>query len=306
MAYPNVLVIGGSGFIGRHLVAKLVALGCLVTVPSRRPGRAHHLRVLPSADVVQANVHDDKDLERVMHGMHVVINLVGILHGRPAGAGTRYGPAFAQAHVELPRRIAAAAQRQGIRRFLHVSALGADPNGPSMYLRSKGDGEAAVLSQSALDCTVFRPSVVFGEEDRFLNLFASLQRYLPVVFLGAADARFQPIYVQDVAWAIANALGNASTRGKVYELAGPSVYTLRELVRLAGEYAGHARPIVALPPSLARLQAWVLEHLPGGPLMSRDNLDSMKIDNVAAGPIAPELAITPTALEAIAPSYLRR
>jgi uncharacterized protein YbjT (DUF2867 family) len=305
MAYSFVLVVGGSGFIGSHVIAKLASTGARAIVPTRHYENAKHLFVLPEVDdVVEADIHDDAVLNRLMIGIDAVINLVGMLHSKAGASGTRYGPDFAKAHVELPHRIVAACVANGVHRFLHMSALGADVNGPSMYLRSKGDGEKAAFSHPAVATTVFRPSVVFGEEDRFLNMFASMQKMLPFMPLACADAKFQPIYVQDVAQAFVNALNNEHTIGKIYELAGPNVYTLRELVKLAGLYSGHRRPVIGLPPSLARLQALVLEHMPGGPLMSRDNLDSMKVDNVAQGPIAPELGIKPVALEAVAPYYL--
>lgn len=305
MEYRSILVIGGSGFIGSHLIAKLNDPGWRITVPTRRVMHAQHLLLLPSVeDVIEANVHDDATLCRLVQGNDTVINLVGILHGKSISK-TSYGPEFARAHVELPRRIVAACAELGVRRYLHMSALGADSKGPSMYLRSKGDGEAAAFSDPRVHTTVFRPSVVFGDNDHFLNFFASLQRFLPVMLIGAAEAKFQPVYVEDVAQAFVAALHDDHMAGKCYELAGPQVYTLRELVRLAGEFSGHPKPVIGLPPRLARLQAWLLEHLPGEPLMSRDNLDSMQVDNVAHGPIAPELGIVPTALEAVAPYYLR-
>jgi len=306
MAYRNILVLGGTGFIGSHIIAKLADSECRVTVPTRREGHATHLLLLPDVeDVIVADIHDDATLDRLMHGQDAVINLVGILHGKAGPAGTRYGPEFAKAHVELPRRVVAACARNGIRRYLHMSALGASPDGPSMYQRSKGDGEAAAMSQPEVATTIFRPSVVFGDNDHFLNMFASLQRMLPLMLLAGADAKFQPVYVEDVARAFVAALKDKRTIGKVYELAGPKVYTLRELVRMAGEYSGHRRPVVGMPDSFARLQAFFLEHLPGGPLMSRDNLDSMKVDNVRRSSMADELGIQWTPIEAIAPHYLR-
>jgi uncharacterized protein YbjT (DUF2867 family) len=305
MAYRFVLVIGGSGFIGSHVIAKLAPTGRRVIVPTRRFQHAKQLFVLPAVDdVVQANIHDDTVLQRLLRGMDAVINLVGVLHSKAGAPGTPYGPDFDKAHVELPLRIVAACAANGVRRYLHMSALGADVDGPSMYLRSKAHGEIAAFSHPAVATTVFRPSVVFGEEDRFLNLFASMQRLMPVVPLACPEARFQPIYVQDVAQAFVNALDNDHTIGRIYELAGPQVYTLRELVKLAGIYSGHPRPVIGLPRLLGRLQALLLEHAPGSPLMTRDNLDSMKIDNVAKSPIASELGIEPMALEAVAPYYL--
>lgn len=299
--YRSLLVIGGSGFIGSHLVAQLSAREYRVLVPTRRYERAKHLQVLPTVRITEADVHDPAELRRLMVDMDAVINLVGILHD---GQGSPYGRGFARAHVELPRKIVDACAACGVSRYLHMSALGADRNGPSMYQRSKADGEAAARANPALDVTVFRPSVVFGEGDRFLNLFASLQKIFPIMLLANADAKFQPVYVGDVAQAFVHALEHARSIGKLYELGGPSVYALRELVRLAGRFSGHMRPIVALPPTLARLQAWLLEHLPGGPLMSRDNLDSMKVDNILSRPLDPELGLHPTLLEAVAPNYL--
>lgn len=305
MAYRNVLIIGGTGFIGSHIIAKLVDADCRVTVPTRREGHATHLLLLPDVEqVVEANVHDDAALDQLMHGQDAVINLVGILHGKAGPAGSRYGAQFARAHVELPKRIVAACAKNGVRRLLHMSALGASTDGPSMYLRSKADGEAAARSNPAVATTIFRPSVVFGDNDRFLNMFASLQRMLPVMMLAGANAKFQPVYVEDVARAFVIALQDNRTVGKVYELAGPKVYTLRELVRLAGEYSGHRRPVIGVPDFFGRLQAFFLEHMPGGPLMSRDNLDSMKIDNIRKSALSDELKIRWTTIEAVAPQYL--
>jgi NADH dehydrogenase len=175
-----------------------------------------------------------------------------------------------------------------------------------MYQRSKGDGEAAVRA-SSLDWTIFQPSVIFGPEDRFLNTFASLAKVFPVLPIGGADVRFQPVWIGDVAQAFVNALDNRATYRKSYELVGPRVYTLRELVQFAAAASGRPRPVLALPGGIAQLQARMMELAPGEPLMSRDNLDSMKVDNVASRQPyvpAPELGITPTAMEAEAPRYL--
>lgn len=306
MNYPTVVVIGGSGFIGSHLAAHLEqtpASFCRrVVIPTRHANHAKHLLPLPKVDVIETDVHDEAALQQLLQGADAVINLVGVLHSRPAPNGAAYGPDFARAHVELPRKIAAAFAACGVSRLLHMSALGVAHDAPSMYLRSKAAGEDAVRKHPGV--TIFRPSVVFGEEDHFLNLFASLQKWFPVMPLGGGKARFQPIYVGDVAQAFVNALLHEVAIGKTYELAGPQVYTLHELVELAGAYAGHRRMVIDLPDPLARLQAMLLEHMPGGPLMSRDNLDSMKTDNVASGSIAPELDLTLTPLEAVAPAYL--
>ena len=299
----KILVIGGAGFVGRHIVARLVDRGLRVTVPVRNRARARHLILLPTVEVVESDVSRDDALDVLLRGHDAVFNLVGILQG---SRGTPYGTEFAQAHVELPKRIVAGCTRLGIRRYLHMSALGADSQGPSMYQRSKGDGEAIVRA-SSLDWTIFQPSVIFGPEDRFLNTFATLARFFPAIPIGGADVRFQPVWIGDVADAFVNALENRDTYRKAYELVGPRVYTLRELVQFAAAASGHPRPVVALPGSVALAQARLMELAPGEPLMSRDNLDSMKVDSVASRQPylpAPELGITPTAMEAEAPRYL--
>ncbi len=303
MRHESILLIGGSGFIGSHVAARLAAAGRTVTVPTRRRERAKHLLVLPTVQVVEANVFDEPTLDRLLAGADAVINLVGVLHSRP---GKPWGPEFVHAHVALPRLLVRACERCHIRRVLHMAALGAAADAPSMYQRSKAAGEKLMLDAAGLQVTSFRPSVVFGPDDHFLNLFARMQALLPVMALGGADARFQPVYVGDVAQAFVEALDDPASAGRVFELVGPHVYTLRELVRLAGVYSGHQRPVLGLPDAVARVQAFVLEHLPGGPLMSRDNLDSMKADNVASGhyPLPPQWK--PTPLEAVAPDYLRR
>ncbi|KAB0649256.1 complex I NDUFA9 subunit family protein, partial [Burkholderia territorii] len=211
------------------------------------------------------------------------------------------------AHVALPAALAAACVEVGVRRVLHMSALGADSQGPSMYQRSKGDGEAALHAVAATDSlalTIFRPSVVFGPGDAFLNTFANLQRTLPVLPLAMPDAQFQPVFVGDVVRAFVNTLDLAAAHGKTYELGGPTVYTLEQLVRYCGTLVGRQARIVRLPDALAQLQARVFECLPGEPVITRDNLASMSVPNVLSGPLAPELGIAPASLESIAPAYL--
>lgn len=305
MRAPKVVVFGGSGFIGSHLVALLSQENIPTLVPTRHAERARELTMLPGVDVVEANIHDGTALRELLAGRTAAINLVGILHGSRAHP---YGPELRRAHVDLPRRIVDACAAAGVPRYLHMSALGADSRGPSMYTRSKGDGEVASRSRPEVASTVFRPSVVFGPGDHLLTTFARLQRRLPVVPLASAATRFQPVYVGDVAAAYLHALRDAHTAHQLVQLGGPAVYTLEELVRLAGRYAGCERRVVALPAGLARLQARLFELLPGEPILTRDNLDSMTVDNVldpaAPGLTAASLGIKLTALEVVAPHYL--
>lgn len=303
----HILLLGGSGFVGRALCEALCdaqlqqpgAPAMRLRVPTRRWANAQSVQALPLVDVIVADVHDDASLDRLLAGCSAVVNLVAVLHGDEAR--------FQRVHVDLPRRLAAACQRQGVRRLVHVSALGVAADAPSRYLRSKARGEA-VLQAAGLDLTLLRPSVIFGAQDRFLNLFAQLQGLAPVLPLAGADARFQPVWVGDVAAAVVACLQRPDTIGKTLECAGPEVLALSDIVRLAGQWSGHPRPIVPLPPALARLQALAMEWAPGEPLMSRDNLDSMRTPNVASG-LLPGLAwlgITPSALAAVAPAYLAR
>lgn len=301
----RILVIGGTGFIGRHLIARLSGAQHQILVPTRRYGQGRDLQLLPTVTLLDRDVHDDAALDDLTRGCDAVVNLVGILHGK---SGRPYGSDFAQAHVHLPQRIARACRRQGVRRLLHVSALGADSAGASMYQRSKGDGEAAIQKELADwregGWTIFRPSVVFGPDDNFTNMFARLARWLPVLPLAGAQARMQPVYVGDVVSAMVTALGDSHTCGKAYELGGPQVYTMGEIARLCAAWGGHPRPVIGVPMGVGRLQAMLFECLPGRPLMSRDNLDSLRRDNICLGPIAPELNVVPTGLEAVAPGYL--
>lgn len=300
MRHQTIALIGGSGFIGTHLANALVAGGKSVRVATRRRSHASHLTLLP-LDVIEFDPFDQIELARFIEGADAVVNLAGTLHGR---RGNPYGAEFAKLHVELPSKIAAACEGKGVHRLMHLSAINADSNGPSMYLRSKGDGEKAVLAAAQVATTIFRPSVVFGSEDRFLNTFAALQRLFPVLPLAKANAKFQPVYVGDVVKAIVGTLDLDAAHGRTYELGGPAVYTLESLVRYCGEMIGRDARIVRLPDAFAYMQALTFETLPGAPLITRDNLDSMSRDAVLSGPLAPELNLEPVAIEAIAPTYL--
>jgi len=295
MSVPRILVLGGSGFVGRHIVARLVAMGKRVVVPTRSRDRARHLYLLPTVDVVEANVHDPVTLERLCAGADALVNLVGIINEGRRGD-------FDRAHVDLAHKTVAACRAAGVPRLLHMSALNARTDGPSRYLASKGQAEE-IVAASNLEWTVFRPSVIFGREDSFLNLFAHLERLLPVVALACAGARFQPVWVADVAEAFVRALGEPRSVRERFAICGPKIYTLRELVAYVGEVTGENRPIVPLGPSLSRIQASILELLPGK-LMTRDNLASMTLDNVCECPYPALLGGPPTALEAVVPAYL--
>ena len=305
MKIDDVLVVGGSGFLGHHVCAELARRELRLTVPARRRERAKDLILLPTVDVVEADVNAPGVLESLVRNKQAVINLVGILHGRPGRASERgpnnYGPDFARAHVDLPQAIVTACRAAGVRRLVHVSALGASPEAPSQYLRSKGIGEQVMFAAEDLDVTVFRPSVVFGPEDRFLNRFAALSRLLPAIALPCPQARFQPVYVRDVARAIALSLDDLVSHGWRYDLGGPREYTLKELVQLVCRITGRRRWVFGLPDRLAYLQAWLLEWLPGE-LMSRDNLESMKVPSVTGAPFP--FGLQPQSLEAVAPAYL--
>lgn len=293
----RVLVLGGTGFVGRTLCEHLVRAGWQVTVPTRHPANARSVQHLPGLTVVTAQVHDPAALARLLPGHDAVVNLVAILHGNEA--------AFERVHVTLARQLAQACQAAGVRRLVHISALGADAQGPSVYQRSKAAGEA-VLQAAGLDLTILRPSVIFGAQDRFLNLFARLQTVFPFMPLAGARTRFQPVWVEDVARAVVACLHNPHTVGQVIECAGPEVLTLAELVQLAGRFGSHQRPVIPLPMVLGRLQAALMELAPGEPLMSRDNVDSMRVDNVASNtlPGLPSLGIEPASVRAVAPGYL--
>jgi len=294
MQITNICVIGGSGFVGRHLCQQLAAQGYRVRVPTRDRERAKELTLLPTVDVVVADVQNPVALAAVIKGCDAVVNLVGVLHDARGKRG------FDAAHVELARKVVAACRANDVRRLLQMSALAAAVDAPSAYLRSKGEAEMIVRG-SGLDVTVFRPSVIFGPDDSFLNMFACLVRALPVIALASPGARFQPVYVDDVAAAFVRALPDMKTFGQCYELCGPQRYTLRELVAYVGRTTGHPRPIIGLNRTLSYFQAYTMEWLPVK-LMTRDNVRSMEIDSVCD--CAFPFGIKPQALEAVAPAWL--
>jgi uncharacterized protein YbjT (DUF2867 family) len=299
MKIQSVCLIGGSGFLGRHVAQRLAGRGVRVRIPTRRRELVkQELIVLPTADVIEADVHDPAQLARLVSGCDAVVSLVGILHERRKGDFTRV-------HVNLPRKIIDACRESAVRRLVHISALRASHDAPSEYLRSKAGGEQQVRvgEASGMRTTIFRPSVVFGREDSFLNLFAKLARWLPVIALACPKARFQPVFVEDVAQAIVASLGMSDTFEQTYELCGPKVYTLQALVEYVCRLSGVSRPIIPLNDRLSYLQAWAMEWFPLK-LMTRDNYYSMQVDNVCGCDFQALPGFQPTPLEAVAPGYL--
>jgi NADH dehydrogenase len=291
----TVAVLGGSGFIGRHVCHALVQEGYRVRVATRDRERAKvELILLPTVEVSEVDVHDPAALAAFMRGADAAINLVGVLQ---QGSGNA---SFEQAHVELARNVIAACRAKGVNRLLHMSALNASSAGPSVYLRTKGEAERLVRD-SGLAWTVFRPSVVFGRGDRFLNLFAKIMQFVPVLALACPDARFQPVFVEDVARAFETSLEDIASHGGSYDLCGPRVYRLRELIEFVGVATGRRRPIIGLNDTLSKLQASIMGLLPVK-LMTVDNYRSMQVASVCDCPFP--FGIVSTALEGVAQAYL--
>ncbi len=313
----KVLVMGGTGFVGASVCAQLFGQGWQVTVPTRSCAKAGTAAPVAGMTLLELDVHDETALRQALVGQDAVVNLVAILHGTQ--------DQFAHVHVSLVEKLARAVVVAGVKQLVHVSAIGANAqqplSAPSMYLRSKGQGEAVLLRAAsvseppAFELTILRPSVIFGAQDKFLNVFANLQKTLPFMPLAGADARFQPVWVEDVASAVLRSLmrSESATVARaplILEACGPEVFTLRELVQLAARLSdvrsGRGRPVIALPNWLARVQATLMELAPGEPVMSHDNLDSMQCDNVASGALSglDYLGIKAAALAPIAAAYL--
>lgn len=298
MKVQTICVLGGTGFVGGHLVRRLFNAGRKVKVLTRYRERHRELLVMPTVELVEADVRDTAVLEREFAGMDAVVNLIGILNGSEA--------AFRAVHAELPARVAAACKTAGVKRLLHMSALNADPvDGPSLYLRSKGEGEGAVhqAARDGLRVTSFRPSIIFGPDDSFFNRFASLLKLSPVLPLACPNARFSPVFVDDVVSAFELSLDNEATFGQRLELCGPKTYTLKELVEYTARMIGRKRLVVGLPDSLARLQGQILQHVPGQPF-TLDNYRSLQVDSVCRTNALPALGITPRSVESVMPRHL--
>lgn len=299
MSKHKIVILGGTGFVGRCLTARLCTLGHEVTIITRRRERHRDLLVLPTVQVIEGDVHNPALLRREFEGKDTVINLVGILNE------TGYdGRGFERVHAELPAKVVTACRESGVRRLLHMSALKVAENAPSHYLRSKARGEALVLAAKDLQVTSFRPSVIFGSQDSFTRRFAKLLKLAPLMFpLACPEARFQPVFVEDVAQAFINALDQHSSYGKTYELCGPHTYSLRELVKIIADLIGVKTRIVGLGDGVSRLQARLLEYFPGKPF-SLDNYRSLQVDSVCERGFPAELGIRPAHFDEVVPTYL--
>lgn len=298
----RIVVLGGTGFVGHHLAAKLAGEGHRVKILTRHREAHRDLLVLPTVEVVTADVYNSEALVAECEGADAVINLVGILNEKGhSGAG------FQRAHVEFTRIAANAARKAGVHRFLQMSALGASKDAPSHYQRTKAEAEHFLLTNMAKDLklTIFQPSVIFGPGDSFLNRFGKLLKIFPVLPLACPQTRFAPVYVCNVVEAYARCLNNPDSYGKRYQLCGPEEFSLLELVQMVRQQLNLKRIILPLPYALAKLQAMILEFFPGKPL-SLDNLNSLQVDNICQkgnnGLTA--LGIHATHLSAVLPDYI--
>lgn len=298
MPKPTIAVLGGTGFVGRHLAARLARDGVDLRVLSRDPHRHRDLALLPGLELRAVDVHDEAALARALAGCTAIVNLVGILN-----EGRRRGTRFDDAHSGLAATLLAAARTAGIGRLVQVSSLGADPGAPSRYLRSKGRAEAELRAARGLAVTILQPSVIFGPGDSFINRFAALLALSPVLPLARAGARFAPVYVGDVVEAIVRVLADPATAGATLELCGPEVLTLADLVRYTARVTGRRRLVLGLPDPLGWLQAALLGLLPGKPL-SLDNFRSLGRDSVCGCNALAGLGIEPLPLAGSVPRYL--
>ncbi len=299
MRLLSIVVLGGTGFLGTRLVARLIKDGHQVTVLSRDREQHKHLLVLPGLNLENCDVYQEPQLSERFRGKDVVINLVGILNERGFG-----GAGFRRAHTELTQHVLRAAKSAGVARLLQMSALQAAPNAPSYYLRSKGEAEKLIREQTAVDWTIFQPSVMFGPGDSFLNRFAGLLAAIPWVFpLARPNARLQPVWVDDVVDALLRCLHGGECSHQTYELGGPRVYTLREIVALAAKLTRRHRWILGLPDFAGRMQAFFMNFVPGRPFSS-DNYRSLTVDSVCRTDGFAKLGIRPKSMAASALLFL--
>ncbi len=300
MRTQSIVVLGGTGFLGTRLVARLVKSGRRVTVLSRDREQHKHLLVLPGLTLENCDVSEPARLSEYLRGKDVVINLIGILNERGFG-----GAGFRRAHTEVTRSVLQAARSAGVARLLQVTALRAAVDAPSYYLRSKGEAEQLIReSSSSLDWTIFQPSVMFGPGDSFLNRFAGLLGAVPMIFpLAKPNARFKPVSVDDVVEAVLLCLHGGASSRQTYQLCGPQVYSLREIVALVAKLTGRRRMIIGLPNAVARIQAFVMDFVPGRPFSS-DNYRSLSVDSICTDDGFAKLGIKPQSMVASALQYL--
>jgi len=296
MAKSRVTLLGGTGFVGTQLSCRLAQEFDEVVLLSRHSQRSRTLRILPNVHVEQTDVHDEVKLKEALRGSDVVVNLVGILND----SGKNSANSFDGAHAKLTKKVVDACASLGISRYLHMSALNADAqNGSSEYLRSKGVAENNVKASKSLNWTLFQPSVIFGEKDSFFNMFSGLLTSLPVFPLACPDARMAPVHVGDVVESMMSSLNDSSTFGQSIQLCGPADYSLQELIEFTANTRGLKRKIIRLPDGVAKLQARIMEFVPGKPF-SRDNYLSLQTDAVCST----DCGRQPTSIQAIVPTYL--
>mgnify|MGYP001819887936 FL=1 len=302
MNHHRVCLLGGTGFVGRHLVPQLSRQGIEVTVVSRHPQRHRNLMVNQGCRVIEANVFDKDQLIKAFSGCDTVINLIGILNERKKND-------FRKVHVDLIDKISSACRQAGIVRLLHMSAINANAgSGQSLYLRTKGEGENRAHTGGKPDVAVtsFRPSVIFGHDDSFINRFASLLKIPGPMPLACPESKFAPVFVEDVCQAMVASLNDRKTFGQRYELCGPEVISLKELVKYIAANLGKRKIIIGLSDGMSQMQASILEKLPGK-AFTYDNYLSLQQDSVCSGKDAgfAELGITPTPMDAVVPGFLR-
>lgn len=296
MKIQKICMLGGTGFVGRYLAARLANRGYSLRVLTRHPQRHREIEVLPGAKLIGADVHDSKALAEQFAGCDAVVNLVGVLHEYP-------NQSFRAVHAELPAKVVDACRATGIKRLLHMSALHADAaRGPSQYLFTKGEGEQTVMQAKDLAATCFKPSIIFAPDDDFFNKFAGLLKFNLVLPLACPNSRFAPVYVEDVAQAFEVALENDATIGQSYELCGPRIYTFKEIVEDIARMLGKQRLVVGLPDSLAQLQAKIFGMLPVK-IFTTDNYLSLQVDSVCSCNGLEALGITPHSVEGIMPAH---
>ncbi|MFC1748847.1 complex I NDUFA9 subunit family protein [Pseudomonadota bacterium] len=299
MTPKTICVLGGTGFVGHHLISQLTKAGYYVVAPSRNRERRRSLMVLPKVDVIDADIHDEETLKALFVGCHAVINLAAILNENKKGD-------FQKIHVELVKKVTNACKEAGVERLLHMSALNADAvKGTSGYLRTKGEGEDLAHNAEGLKVTSFCPSVIFGADDKFFNKFAFLLLNLPVLPLACADARIAPVFVADVADAMVKSINDKETYGERYELCGPDVINMKQAADYVNRLTGLHRSVIPLGNGLSGIQARIMGLMPFKPF-TYDNYLSLQTPSVSDKPFPERFGIHPTPMETVVPKYIGR